>query len=107
MLTTQRRPSSYPNKGMSPAKGERTTTCTEESSSILKQFPQHLLEESPPNTKDTRKCSVRKNCKDCPNTPFGITPSNYSQGLPHHYLDSSSLLHRARLPKHKSLWLNT
>ena len=85
----QRKPSLYPNKETSPEKEEQTTTSLEGSSSTLEQFPQHPLEESPPNTKNIRRCSAKKSRKDYPNIPFGIMPSNYSQELLHRYLDGS------------------
>src|SRR5258708_19940077 len=81
----QRERSSYPDKRMFLDSREQPTTSSEELSSTLKQSLQDPSEESPPNTKGMRKYSVNKNRKGYPDTPFGITPLNYSHGPPHHY----------------------
>src|SRR5258708_23715627 len=69
----QKGPSLYPDRETFPEGEGRTITSSEESSSIPKQSLQSLLEGYPPNTRDTRRYSVKKNRKDYPNTPFGIT----------------------------------
>src|SRR5229473_3323754 len=97
----QKRPSSYPDKGMSPEKRERVTTSLEELSFIPKRSPWHPLEESPPNIKGTKRCSVRKNCRGYPDTPFGTTLLNYSRELLHRYQDDSSPSPKARSQKRK------
>src|SRR5258708_17558966 len=102
MPITQRKPSLYPDKETSLEKPDCTTTFLEELSSTLKQFPQHPSEESPPDTKDTKRYSAKRNHRDYLDTLFGTMPLNYFQGLRPHYLDDSSPLPKARLPKHKS-----
>src|SRR5713226_9590929 len=99
---TQKGPSSYPDKEMFPEKEEQPNTSSEGSFSIPKQSPQHPSEESPPNIRNTRKCSVKKSYKDYLNIPSGITQLNCYQELLHHYPDGSSLLPKARSLKHKN-----
>src|SRR5258708_16561196 len=103
MPTTRRRPSLYPDKEISLEGKRKTITSSEGSSFIRKESLQHLLEESPPNTKDTRRYLAKKSRRGYLNTPFGIMPLNYSQEPLPHYPDDSSPLPRVKLPKHRSL----
>src|SRR5216684_7780085 len=103
MPAMQKKPSSYPDRETSPERGEWTITSLEGSFSILKQSPRSLLGGSLPNTNDTRKYLAKKSRKDYPNIPSGTTPSNYSRGLPHRYLDNSSPSLKARLSKCRNL----
>src|SRR5258708_14792032 len=98
----QRGPFLYPGKGTFPDKRGRAITSLEGSSFTLKRSPQHPLEGSHPSTKDTRKYSAKKSHKDYPDTPSGITLSNYFWEPLHLFLDSSSPLPKARSPKRKS-----
>src|SRR5713226_9184011 len=92
----------YPDKGISLEGKGKTTTSSEGSPFIRKESLQHLLEGSPPNTKDIKRCLAKKNRRGYLNTPFGITPSNYSQGPLPRYPDDSFPLPKAKLPKHRS-----
>src|SRR5258708_36396207 len=107
MPTMQRKPSSYLDSKTFPKKEGQTITSLEGSLSIPKQSPHHPLEESPPNTKNTKRCLAKKSCKGYPDTPFGIMPSNCSWELLHHYLDNSFPLPKVKLLKRKSFWPNT
>src|SRR5258708_27141787 len=98
----QKGPFLGPDKGMSPDKREWTATSSGGLSFILKRSPRHLSEGSPPNTKGTKKYSAKKSRRDYLGTPFGITPSNYSQELLPLYLGNSFPLPRAKLLKHRS-----
>src|SRR5258707_15126841 len=98
----QRKLSSYPDKEISLKRRRRTTTSLEESSFTQKESLQHPSEVSPPSIKDIKRCLVKKNRKGYPDTPFGITPSNYSQEHPPRYPDGSSPSPRVKLPKHKN-----
>src|SRR5216684_1482029 len=98
----KKKPSSHPNKEMSLERRRQVTTSSGELLSIPKQSPWHPLEESPPNIKDTERCSVKKNCRGYLDTPSGTTPLNCSRGPPHRYPDDSSRSPKARLPKRKS-----
>src|SRR5216684_4651049 len=99
-------PPLYPGKETSPERKRGITTLSEGSSSTQNESPQHPSEASPLNTKGIRKCSAKKNRRDCPNTPFGITPLNYSQEHPLRYPDDSFPLPKARSPRHKNSWPN-
>src|SRR5260221_13779440 len=102
MPTMQKEPSLYPDKEIFLEEKGKTTISLEGSSFIRKESLQHLLEESPPNTKGIKKCLAKKNRRGYLDTPFGIMPSNYSQELLPHYPDDSSPLPRVKLPKHRS-----
>src|SRR5258707_15645844 len=95
--------SSFPDKGTSPDHRKRIITSLDGLSSIRKESPRHPLEASPPNTRDTRKYSAKKNRKDYLDTLFGITPSSCSQEHLPHYLDDSSLSLKVKSLKHKNL----
>src|SRR5260370_26278627 len=99
----QEEPSLYPDKGMFPDKREQPIISLEESSFILKRSLWHPSEGSHPNTKDTKRCSVKKSRKGYPDTPFGIMLLSYSQEPLHLYLGGSFLLPKAKSPKHRSL----
>src|SRR5229473_2464711 len=98
----QRKLSLYPDKETSLEPKGKTTTSSEGSSSIQRESLQYPLEVSPPNTKDTRKCLVKKSRRDYPNIPFGITPSSCSQGHLPRYQDDSSLSPKVKSLKHKN-----
>src|SRR5216684_526898 len=102
MPTMQRKLSLYPDKEISLEGKGKTTISLEGSSFIQKESLQHPLEGSPPNTKDIKRCLAKKSRRGYLNTPFGITPSNYSQGPLPRYPDDSSPSPRAKLPKHRS-----
>src|SRR5712692_7892805 len=89
------------DKETSLGKEERAITSSEGLSFTLKQSPQTLLEGSPPNTKGTKRCSAKKNRRDCPDTLSGTMQSNCSRGLPHCYRGDSSPLLRAKLWRHR------
>src|SRR5713226_7054483 len=103
----RKEPPSYPDKETSPEREGRITTSSGGSSSTQSESPQYPSEASPLNTRGIRKYSAKKNRRDCPDIPFGIMPSNYSQEHPPRYLDDSFPSLRARSPKHKNSWLNT
>src|SRR5258708_27930210 len=98
----QGRPSSYPDKRMSPDKKRRVTISSEESSFIPKKYPQHPSEGSPPSTKDTKRYSVKKSCRDYPDILSGIMRLNYFPEPLHHCPDDSSPLLRAKSLKHRN-----
>src|SRR5216684_2295907 len=102
----QKRLSLYPDNRMSHKKREPATTSLEGLSSTLKQFPCRLLEESLPNTKNTKRCSAKRSCKGCHDIQFGIMPSNYFWEPPHHNLGGSFPSPKAKLQKHKNSWPN-
>src|SRR5260370_42044216 len=93
----------HPDKEISLERKGETTTSSEGSSFTRKESLQHLSEASPPNTKDIKRCLVKKSRRGYLNTPFGITPLSYSQEHPPRYPDDSSPSPRAKLPKHRSL----
>src|SRR5216684_1463067 len=99
----QKEPSLYPDKGISLGRRKRITTSSEGSSSTQNESLQHPSEASPLNTKGIKRYSVKKNRRDYPGTPFGITPLSCSQEHPPRYLDDSFPSLRAKLPRHKSL----
>src|SRR5258708_40019054 len=99
----QGRPALYHHKGTFHDKRGRAITSSDGSSFILKRSPRHPLEGSHPSTKDTKKYSAKKSCKDYLDTPSGIMLSNSSPEPLHLYLGGSSPLPKARLPKCKSL----
>src|SRR5258707_5372243 len=103
MLTTQRKPSSYPTKETSLKEKGQKTTSLEELSFIPKRSLQRPSEESPPSTRDTRRCLAKRNRKGYPGILSGIMPSNYSRELPPLYPDDSFPSPKARSPKRKSL----
>src|SRR5260370_18785466 len=98
----RRKPSSYPDKETFLGRKRGTPTSSGGSSFTQKESLRHPSEVSPLNTRDTKKCSVKKSRRGYPNTPFGITPSNYSHGHLIHYQDDSFPLPRAKLLKHRS-----
>ena len=97
----------YPDKGISLEEKGPTTTSLEGSPSIPKESLRCRLEGFLPNTNDIKKYSAKKNRRGYPNTLFGITPSNYSQGPLPRYPDDSFPLPKAKLLKHKDSWPNT
>src|SRR5258708_22977023 len=106
MPTMQGGPSLCPDKGISLDNEERTSTSLEESSFTLKRSPRHPLEGFLQSISDTKKYSVRRNCKGCLDTPSGIMLSNYFPEPPRHYQGGSSPLLKARSLKRKSSWPN-
>src|SRR5258708_27017087 len=102
----QRRLSLYLDKEISLEGKREIAISSEESFSTRKESLQHPSEASPPNTKGTKKCLVKKSRRGYLGTPFGITPSNYSQEHLPRYPDDSSPSPRAKLLKHKSSWPN-
>src|SRR5258708_1039633 len=95
------------DKETSLEKEERATTSSEGSSSTLKRSLQPLSEESPPNTKGTKRHSPKKSRRGCPDTPSGIMLSSCSQELPHCYWDGSSLSPKVKLQRRRNLSPNT
>src|SRR5260370_29707096 len=102
MPTTRRRPSLYPDKEISLEGKRKTITSSEGSSFIRKESLQHLLEESPPNTKDTRRNLAKKSRRGYLNTPFGIMPLAPPHHPLPHYPDDSSPLPTLQFPKHRT-----
>src|SRR5713226_5204584 len=98
----QKEPSSSLDREISLERKGTITISSEGSSFTQKESPQYPLEASPPNTKDIKRCSVKKNRRGYLNTPFGIMPSNCSQEHLLHYQDDSSPSHKAKLPRHRS-----
>src|SRR5258707_9093174 len=92
----------YLDREISLEHKKRATISLGESSFIRKESLQHPSEVSPPNIKDIKRCLVKKSRKDYLDTPFGITPSNYSQEHPPRYLDDSFPSPKVKFPKHKS-----
>src|SRR5258708_2444465 len=99
----QKKLSLYPDKGISLEGKEKATTSSEGLSFTQNESLQHPSEASPPSTRDTKKCLVKKSRRGYLTIPFGTTPSNYSQEPLPRYPDNSSPSPRARLPKHRSL----
>src|SRR5260370_22828244 len=97
MQTTRKGQSSYLDKETFLGRRTQPTTSLGESSSTPKRSPWPPLERSPPNTKGIKRCSAKKSRRGYPSTRSGTTPSNCSQGLPHHCQEGSSPLLRARL----------
>src|SRR5258708_19140913 len=98
----RREPSLYPDRETSLERKRGITTSSEGSSSIQSESPQCPSEASPLNTRGIRKYSAKKNRRDCPSTPSGIMPLNYSQEHPLRYLDDSFPSPKAKLPRHNN-----
>src|SRR5260370_38062720 len=98
----RRGPSLYPDKGISLERKRGITTSSEGSSSTRNESLQHPSEASPLNTKDTRRCSAKRNYIDYPCIPSAIMPSSYSQEHPPRYLDDSFSSLNATFPRHRS-----
>src|SRR5258708_8318178 len=99
----QRRLSLYLDKEISLEGKREIAISSEESFSTQKESLQHPSEASPPNTKGTKRCLVKKNRRGYLDTLFGITPLSYSREHPPRCPDDSSLSPRAKSPKHRSL----
>src|SRR5260370_29520866 len=98
----RRGPPLYPDKEISLERKRGIATSSEGSLSIQNESLQRPSEAFPLNTKGIKRCSAKKNHRDYPGIPFGITPSSYSQEHTPHYLDDSSPLLKAKLPRHRS-----
>src|SRR5258708_34954642 len=99
----QKGPFLCPDKRMSLDNEERADISLEELSFTPKQSLRHPLEGSPPNINDTKRYSVRKNCKGYLDILFGIMPLNYFPEPPRHYLGGSFRLLKVRSPRCRSL----